>query len=570
MSNDAIPGCIVHKDSRNIQTRLDYMLLFRNETKAKIIRIMETWTDQKRAEWFKLQKDNKESHAEEPPEEALWVTMAYEEFSIYAYGTTNHDTIKKNVDELVTHEYMQRRPHPTPGLAPQYLLDTKILQEVLNDQDIPSLFEDIGKIRPPRKNHTPPEKYPQGRGINTPRAGGNLPPGTGDFSYPSNNTTKNYRESTKNKDTIVATSVEDRNALAPITHLQKWKEESGKHPAVKPYDILASNPIIHTHNPYHGLDPYPFGYRSDLPDADPINQEAWEKALQAVKPPIDTASHIATSGYEKGQDGSFTGNRDDPLAHRNAVHSNSHAAFPGSGGEEIDDDTPTVKVAAVKIGGTNNGYSHNDTSHDYSNMLGYQHGKAHTNQGHSGLSTQELEGIASVQTPGTDAPLPAKPQLSSASISAQATVPRGQPVRPERVISGTPGEPGIIPKRPRDKKPVTMPEPKSDTKEIQGRIDEHRGYKLEEKGQIIQERIAVKTWCNLHEIGDYDQTMRYLTTIDPYWRKDDNKYRIGGVTLLKETPKALAALKRPESNIGVNGLDLSIYGPQAWLNREAM
>src|SRR6266705_744453 len=101
MGNDSIFNCLNHKDNRNIQTRLDYMLLFRNETKAKIIRIMETWTDQKRAEWYKLQKDNKEAHAEEPPEEALWVTMSYEEFSTYAYGTMNHDTIKKNVDELV-------------------------------------------------------------------------------------------------------------------------------------------------------------------------------------------------------------------------------------------------------------------------------------------------------------------------------------------------------------------------------------------------------------------------------------------------------------------------------------
>jgi len=207
MSNESIPNCIVHKDSRNIQTRLDYMLLFRNETKAKIIRIMETWTDQKRAEWFKLQKDNKETHIEEPPEEALWVTMSYEEFSTYGYGTINHETIKKNVDELVTHEYMKRRPHPTPGLAPQYLLDTKLLQEVLNDQDIPSLLEDIGKIRPPRKNHTPQEKYPQGEGINTRGGVGKIPPGTGEKYPPSKNTTKNYRESTNNKDDI-ATSGE--------------------------------------------------------------------------------------------------------------------------------------------------------------------------------------------------------------------------------------------------------------------------------------------------------------------------------------------------------------------------
>jgi hypothetical protein len=40
-----------------------------------------------------------------------------------------------------------------------------------------------------------------------------------------------------------------------------------------------SNPIIHTRNPYHGLDPLPYGYRPDLPDIDPLNQAAWERAL---------------------------------------------------------------------------------------------------------------------------------------------------------------------------------------------------------------------------------------------------------------------------------------------------
>jgi hypothetical protein len=201
MSNELVTECLKHKDSRNIQTRLDYMLLYRNETKAKVIRIMETWTNQKRAEWYKLYVESKEQGIElpeEPPEEALWVTMSYGEFSIYAYGTMNHDNIKENVDELVIHEHLQRRPHPdVPYGPPQYLLDTKRLQELLNEQDIPSLFEDIGKIKPPRKKRTPQVKYPQGGGINTPGVGVNLPPGWGENTPPSKNPTKNLLESTK-------------------------------------------------------------------------------------------------------------------------------------------------------------------------------------------------------------------------------------------------------------------------------------------------------------------------------------------------------------------------------------
>ncbi len=204
MSNELVTECLKHKDSRNIQTRLDYMLLYRNETKAKVIRIMETWTNQKRAEWHKFYVENKEQEnnlPEEPPEEALWVTMSYEEFSIYAYGTMNHDNIKKNVDALVKDEHLQRRPHlDIPYGPPQYLLDTGRLQELLNEQDIPSLFDDIGKIKPPRKKHTPPEKNPQGGGINTPRDGVNLPPGWGENTPPSKNPTKNLLESTKKTD----------------------------------------------------------------------------------------------------------------------------------------------------------------------------------------------------------------------------------------------------------------------------------------------------------------------------------------------------------------------------------
>src|SRR5438552_13909261 len=135
MSNDSNPNCVNHKDIRNIHVRLDYMLLYRNEAKAKVIRTMETWTDTKRAEWYKLQLENKEQGSEipkEPPEEALWVTMSYEEFSVYAYGTMKRDDIKQKVDELVNCQHLQRRPHPTiPYGPPQYLLNLKLLQKAL-------------------------------------------------------------------------------------------------------------------------------------------------------------------------------------------------------------------------------------------------------------------------------------------------------------------------------------------------------------------------------------------------------------------------------------------------------
>jgi len=117
---------------------------------------------------------------------------------------------------------------------------------------------------------------------------------------------------------------------------------------------------------------------------------------------------------------------------------------------------------------------------------------------------------------------------------------------------------GRIPKR---------PQLKSDPRDVQGRIDAYRGYALEEKVEIIRERQAVKTWCSLHDLSDFDLVLHYLTTQDKYWKLEENKHRIGGVTLAKETPKALAALERkgkpPDPPQGYADNDMSIMA-QLW------
>ncbi len=85
---------------------------------------------------------------------------------------------------------------------------------------------------------------------------------------------------------------------------------------------------------------------------------------------------------------------------------------------------------------------------------------------------------------------------------------------------------------------------KSDTKEIQRRINEHRGYALEESVEIIRERKAIKSWCNLHTIEEYGLVMAGAKK-DKYWGKQENYYRIGGLTLLKITPEILARMRAP-------------------------
>src|SRR5258708_12127601 len=115
------------------------MHLYRKETKAKIIRSLETWTNQKCADWYKSSLDSREQK-QAPPEEDLWITMSYEQFSLFAYGTIKHDTIKQSIDELVSIKHIERRIHPTiPYAPPQYFLNIKYVPTSLTQPPLPSL-----------------------------------------------------------------------------------------------------------------------------------------------------------------------------------------------------------------------------------------------------------------------------------------------------------------------------------------------------------------------------------------------------------------------------------------------
>lgn len=215
MSNESAPECLKHKDNRNVQVRLDYVLLYQSEVKAKIIRIIETWTNHKYAEWYKASADRKEQK-QEPPQEDLWITMSYEQLTIFVYGTAQHDTIKQYVDELVASKDIQRRPNPEyPYGPPQYLLNRKKVQAGLDALEIPpNLFDLSPLFISPRKKRTPQEKYPQGGGIKPPRVGVSLPPGRGENTHPSNKHTKKHSELPKKEDTMVASPHVDATAPA--------------------------------------------------------------------------------------------------------------------------------------------------------------------------------------------------------------------------------------------------------------------------------------------------------------------------------------------------------------------
>lgn len=87
---------------------------------------------------------------------------------------------------------------------------------------------------------------------------------------------------------------------------------------------------------------------------------------------------------------------------------------------------------------------------------------------------------------------------------------------------------------------------KSEPAEIQRRLNERRGYCLETAGEIIQERKAIKAWCTLHTLEEFETVMDALQQDDPYWKKPDNKHRISGVVLARETPKVLAKQRRDQ------------------------
>ena len=164
---------------------------------------------------------------------------------------------------------------------------------------------------------------------------------------------------------------------------------------------------------------------------------------------------------------------------------------------------------------------------------------------------------------------PQMPAITQEMLAEKVKMPAVKPQQTPTPQSQAPGQPDVAPpasvgkgtaqvgagtgKRTQEKQPESVP--KCSTKEIQARINAYRGYALEEEVEIIRERKAIKTWCNLHELGDFDIILHYLTTIDPYWKKPENKYRIGGLTLLKETPKALAEIAKRQNGKQENAPD---------------
>ncbi len=139
--------------------------------------------------------------------------------------------------------------------------------------------------------------------------------------------------------------------------------------------------------------------------------------------------------------------------------------------------------------------------------------------------------------------MPAKDDahVDQITMSSSELFPASVPLSQQEAVKRASGN---VTRKPREHKKADETSSKCDTKEVHSRINARRGYALEERVDLIRENQAIKTWCHLHALEELDPVLDYLQQRDPYWSKPENKYRIGGITLLKETPRVLATLEK--------------------------
>jgi hypothetical protein len=227
MSEEFVSGCIQHRDMRHLRLYYDYMDIYSdNEYKAKIIRILETWTDHKRAEWYKANSDRLEQ-GQPVVEPDFWITMSYQQFRQYMRHTASEDTLKKALVELEQAKHIKRRVNPDfPYGPPQYLLNSRVIQAALNKLSTPPQVPELppqedtpppGKTIPPQEiTPTQGVKLPLPRGVKTGEGGRKNTPTLGGKFGTSNITTKNYLEDVIDSDKEESEGEQsDTTTLAP-------------------------------------------------------------------------------------------------------------------------------------------------------------------------------------------------------------------------------------------------------------------------------------------------------------------------------------------------------------------
>src|SRR6266498_297457 len=112
--------------------------------------------------------------------------------------------------------------------------------------------------------------------------------------------------------------------------------------------------------------------------------------------------------------------------------------------------------------------------------------------------------------------------------------------------------PKPAPSKPVEKKPA-KPEPTPEEQAfqarcsaLQARINEWRGWTLTHKGQIINERKAIRTLAEQYTDEQISACREYLFTKHWRWSKPDNRYTIGAQIILDEIGNVQQILKHPQ------------------------
>lgn len=257
MSESEINGCINHRDKRHVRVYNDYMTLYKNESKAKIIRVLESWTDTKRAAWYKECIDRKES-GQPMPEPEFWITMSFQQFIDATYETIkSEDSVKKYLLELEkVDKHIERRVNPKlPYGAPQYKLKTDVVQKALNKLPLPTFIPSLPEV----DTRTTQESYPQGgklppgrggkniptQGIQTPLPRGEEYPLTRDDSYPPSNNESNIttKNDTKNNSNVVGASESTNEDAASAANTPSSPSQENHEPT--PPTVTETSTVAH-------------------------------------------------------------------------------------------------------------------------------------------------------------------------------------------------------------------------------------------------------------------------------------------------------------------------------------
>jgi hypothetical protein len=143
-------SCLRHADPHFLQVRVDFLAICDgNEAQAKILRILEAWTD------FKISRG-----------EPRWVSMSCHQFIEQSYSTLGKNLVYSALKALTKRGYIKRRRNPVdPFGSPGYQLNLLVIQQALDSHaHVLSLAKsDLEEER--RNDETPEEGRESSEGV---------------------------------------------------------------------------------------------------------------------------------------------------------------------------------------------------------------------------------------------------------------------------------------------------------------------------------------------------------------------------------------------------------------------